>query len=105
MKKTLFVLCLLSSTAAFAQYYGGSGAVLNNQPIIFEPPSHPAHANYTAMTPEQSVLSSASYNLAEGYRPASDFPQPEAIPLGTTARELRKQHYEVKKSHVVWINQ
>jgi hypothetical protein len=27
-----------------------------------------------------------------------------AVPLGDTARELRKQHTKVKKAHIVWEN-
>jgi hypothetical protein len=104
MKKTLFVLCLLSSAAAFAQSYGG-GYSINTQPVIFEAPSHPAHASYTAMSAEQTVLSNTSYTSAQGERPFSDFPQVEPVPLGTAARELKKQRADVKKSRVVWINQ
>ncbi len=104
MKMTLFVLCLLSTTAAFAQYVGG-GATLNSQPQIYEAPSHPAHASYTAMSSEQSVLASSSYSSAQGERPVSDFPQAEPVSLGIAARELKKEHAELKKSRVVWINQ
>jgi hypothetical protein len=105
MKKTLFVLCLLSSAAAFAQNYGGGGYSISTQPVIFEAPSHPAHASYTAMSSEQTVLSNTSYTSAQGERPFSDFPQVEPVPLGTAARELKKQRADVKKSRVVWINQ
>jgi hypothetical protein len=104
MKKTLFVLCLLSSTAAFAQYYGGAPSV-SSQPQIYESPSHPAHASYTAMSTETSVLASSSYTSAQGERPVSDFPQPDPVSLGMAARELKKQHAELKKSRVVWVNQ
>ena len=104
MKKTLFVLCLLSSAAAFAQSYGG-GYSINTQPMIFEAPSHPAHASYTAMSGEQTVLATSSYTSAQGERPFSDFPQVEPVPLGTAARELKKQRAELKQSRVVWINQ
>lgn len=102
MKKTLFVLCLLSTTAAFAQQ---NAASINNQVYIPEFISHDAHASYTSMSAEQSILASASYAFAQGERPASDFPQAEAVSLGTYAREIRKQHAQVKKSRVVWVNQ
>jgi hypothetical protein len=103
MKKTLFVLCLLSTTAAFAQYYGGAG--ISSQPQIYVAPSHPAHASYSAIAQEQTVLSSANYSSAQGERPFSDFPQPEAVSLGTVARELKKQSADSKKSRVIWVNQ
>ncbi len=104
MKKTLFVLCLLSTTAAFAQYYGGAPGI-NSQPQVYVAPSHPAHASYSAIAQEQTVLSSANYSSAQGERPFSDFPQPEAVSLGTVARELKKQSADSKKSHVIWVNQ
>jgi hypothetical protein len=104
MKKTLLVLCLLSTTAAFAQYVGGA-SYISNQPQIYESPSHPAHASYAPMSQEQNVLAATSYSSAQGERRASDFPQPEGVSLGAAARELRKQHVQLKKSRVVWVNQ
>lgn len=104
MKKIMFVLCLFSATAVFAQYYGGP-STLNGQVQSYQFASHPAHASYAAMSPEQNILASASYSSAQGERPASDFPQQEAISLGTAARELKKQHAQLKKSAVVWVNQ
>jgi hypothetical protein len=104
MKKTLFVLCLLSTTAAFAQYYSGA-SYISSQPQIFQPPSHPAHAAYAPMSQEQSVLAATNYSTAQGERRASDFPQAEGVSLGAAAREFRKQHAQLKKSRVVWVNQ
>src|ERR1700687_3223265 len=103
MKKTLLVLCLLSTTAAFAQYVGAS--YISNQPQIYESPSHPAHTSYAPMSQEQNVLAATSYSSAQGERPASDFPQAESVSLAVAARELRKQHAQLKKSRVVWVNQ
>ena len=105
MKKTLFLFCLLCTTAAFAQY-GGS---VSSQPQIYEAPSHPAHASYAPMGREQNILGGSSFSSARGERPASDFPQQapavEAVSLGAIARELRQQHAQLKKSRVVWVNQ
>ncbi len=103
MKKTLFVIFLLSATAAFAQY-GGAGT-LNNQAQSYQFQTHPAHAAFAAMSQELSVLASASYASAQGERPVSDFPQAKEVSLGAAARELRKQHAaQLKKSHIVWVN-
>ena len=104
MKTILLVLCLLSTTVAFAQY-NNTGSGRSSEPYIVQSPSHPSHADYASMSTGQSVLASASYSSAQGERPASDFPQPEAMALGTAARELRKQHAQMKKSRVVWVNQ
>jgi hypothetical protein len=103
MKTTLMVVCLFFSTAAFAQY-SSLGSSRNNEPVIPSTPEHPAHAGYSYMSSGQSVLAGASYSSAQGERPASDFPQPDQISLGTAARELKKQHETKKKSKVVWIN-
>lgn len=102
MKKILFVFCLLSTAAAFGQL--GTGSV-NNQAQAYQFQSHTSHADYASMSAERSVLPSTTFWSAQGERRASDFPQPEAMPLGTIARQLRKQHDELKKSRVVWINQ
>jgi|ERR1700687_3388954 len=104
MKRALFVLFLLSATAAFAQYAGGA-SYLSSEPHIYQFSSHPAHASYAPMSQEQNVLAATSYSSAQGERPASDFPQPESVSLGLAARELRQQHAQLKKSPIVWVNQ
>ncbi len=101
MKKTVFLLCLLSTTAAFAQY---GATTLSNQPQSYQFASHPEHAAYASMSQGLSVVGGANYSSAQGERPASDFPQPESVSLGTVARELRKQHAQLKKSRAVWVN-
>src|SRR5277367_4202226 len=102
MKKILFVFCLFVTTAAFAQY---GPSTLGSSGISAQVASHPAHASYAAMSAEQSVLPNVGYASAQGERPASDFPQQEAVPLGTAARELKKEHAPLKKSRYVWVNQ
>ena len=62
MKKTLFVLCLFFTPAAFAQGYLGS---VSSQPIVYQSPSHPAQATYAPMAQSHSILSSASYSSAQ----------------------------------------
>lgn len=103
MKTTLLVLCLLCSTAAFAQFYA-AGASRDSTPVIYQSPSHPQHADYAPLRQEHSVIS-GSYSSAQGERPASDFPQAPGISLGDYARQFRKQHDVLKKSRVVWVNQ
>jgi hypothetical protein len=104
MKKTLFVVCLLSSSAAFAQYYS-SGNSRTSDPVVYQAPSHPSHASYAPMAQEQNILAAATYTSAQGERRASDFPQAESVSLGAYAREMKKQHAQLKRSRVVWINQ
>jgi len=101
MKKILLVLALiLSAAAAFGQYGGGNNA---NGPQYW-PSSHPAHASYAPIAQEQSLIASSGYTSAQGERPASDFPQPPQKPLGDIARELKKEHAQVKKARIVWEN-
>ncbi len=99
MKMTLFVLCLFVATAAFGQYNH-----INPQGYVYQPPDHPAHASYAPIATEQTVLGGSAYTLGQGERPASDFPQKPQVSLGDVARELRKQHEQVRKSSVVWTN-
>ncbi len=106
MKKILFTLCLFFASAAFAQNY--SGRVLDSQVQSYSFPSHPEHANYAAVSTGWSIIGGAGYGAAQGERPASDFSQADSVPLGTIAREYRKQHAaaaQEKKSRVVWVNQ
>lgn len=107
MKKTLFVLSLFTlslfmRTAAFAQYGGG---YISSQPQVYHAPEHTAHAGFAQMAAEQNIYPGTSYTVAQGDRPASDFPQAASPSLGDIARELKKQHTLVKKSDTVWVNQ
>ncbi len=76
MKKTVFLLCLLSTTAAFAQY---GVSTISNQPQSYQFSSHPEHAAYAPMSSGQSVVGGSNYSSAQGERPASDFPQSRAV--------------------------
>jgi hypothetical protein len=105
MKTTLFVFCLLLTTCAFAQYSAGP-MVLNSQATVFEESGHPAHASFTAMANETSIVGGTGYSIGQGDRPFWDFPQRPEVSLGDTARELRKERAQLlKKSKVVYTNQ
>jgi len=105
MKTILFVLCLLSTTAAFAQYNLGGGSV-DSQARSYQFQSHQEHAAYAPMSEERSIIPATTYLSAQGDRRPSDFAQPpETVSLGALAREFRKQHAQLKKARVVWVNQ
>lgn len=105
MKMSLFVFCLLLATSAFGQYSVG-GSARSAQPMILELPSNPAHASYTPLAAETSVVGGTGYAVAQGDRPAWDFPQPPQVSLGEVARELRKEHAQLaKKAKVVYTNE
>jgi hypothetical protein len=103
MKKILFAMCVLSATAAFAQY-GQYATVTPQIQEGYQFPSHEQHASYTPMAQGQSLFAPSSSASAQGERPLTDFPMAEPVPLGTAAREIRKQNAAVKKTSVVWVN-
>jgi len=106
MKTTLFVFCLILTTSAFGQYSAGGGSAMSAQPMVLELPSHPAHASYTPLASETSVVSGTGYAVGQGDRPFWDFPQQPEASLGDQARELRKEHAQLaKKAKVVYTNQ
>jgi hypothetical protein len=102
MKKTLVILLLLSATAAFAQY--STRGSISNDPQFIQFATHPEHASYAPMAAEQSIIGNSSATFAQGDRPVSDFPQAPQVSLGEAARQLKKQHAQVKKARVVWEN-
>jgi hypothetical protein len=103
MKTTLFVLCLICATAALGQSVGASS--ISNQPQMVQFYSHPEHAAQLPMAQEQSLLIPSAYTHARGERPLWEFaPAWLDVPLGDTARLLRKEHAAAKKSDTVWVN-
>jgi hypothetical protein len=104
MKMALLVFCLFFCVTAFGQNFVGGGSTISTEPYIPSLPNHPAHASYAPMAEAQNVLGSGNYASVQGERPPSDFPQPDAISLGTAARELKKEHAELKKAKCVWVN-
>ena len=104
MKPALFVLCLLSTSAAFAQYLAGA-SYISSEPQIYQFASHPAHASYAPMSQEQNVLAATTYSSGPGRKAGFGFPAAESVSLGPAARELRQQHAQMKKSPMVWVNQ
>jgi mRNA degradation ribonuclease J1/J2 len=104
MKTTLFVLCLFFATAAFGQASAGTGA-LSNEPVVIEFTSHPAHAFQQAMGQEQNLLHQSGNVQAHGVRPLWEVAMPShVVPLGDSARMLRKEHEMVKKADITWTN-
>jgi hypothetical protein len=102
MKKILLmIVCLLLTSAAFGQY---GASHFDSQPQVYHAPDHPLHAFYTALGQGQGIVGGGSVNFAQGDRPVSDFPQAAVLPLGDAARELKKQHAQVKKARFVWEN-
>ena len=68
MKTTLFALCILCATGAFAQGIAGA-TLLSNEPQVIEFASHNARATQTDMRMQQNLLGAASQTRAHGERP------------------------------------
>jgi hypothetical protein len=101
MKTILLALCFLGSTAAFGQV----GAVLYNEPSVFDVPSHPHHASRQSMRTSENLRDESDVVSARGERPLWEVaPKIKVVPLGDIARELKKEHEAVKKSDVIWEN-
>ncbi len=102
MKITLLLFCFsLCATAVFGQ----AASVLSNRPQMLQVPDNPAHASQHEMAQEQNILEHSSYTYAQGERPLWEFgPVSQPVPLGDSARALRKQHEAAKKAEIVWQN-
>jgi|ERR1700690_2474764 hypothetical protein len=102
MKTALLVFCLLGASAAFGQV----GATISGeaQPLVLS--GHPAHASQRAMAEPQVVLENYNgFTHAHGVRPLWEVAtEVDEVPLGDSARELKKQHEEAKKAEIVWVN-
>ena len=92
--KTIFcVLCLLSATAARGQAPSGNSAPsTSTRPHQIQSASHAKHAN-------------SGNASAHGERPHPEaMPLKAEVPLGDTARTLRKKHATAKKARKVFEN-
>jgi hypothetical protein len=106
MKTALLMFCFLCTTAALGQTVGGflNGPTMN---ATVQMAGHAAHASAQPMAREQSLLEGSSgVYIAHGEIPLAEVPLPEkpAIPLGDTARLLKKQHETAKKAQFVYEN-
>lgn len=105
MKTAFPILCLLCSTAAFGQ--SGSVAVptLSSQAQPLSMPSHPQHASAQPTASEQNILGNGGYSYGHGERPLWEVMPPRAeVPLGDTARAIKKDRAGTKKATAVFEN-
>jgi hypothetical protein len=107
MKTALLIASLLCATTALAQTIGVSmGGPSMTAP--FQMLYHDQHASPHAMAEEHSLLEgSGSVYIAHGEIPLWEVapPDPPYVPLGDTARLLRKQHETARKASVVFEKQ
>ena len=101
-------LCVLGffvlAGAAFGQSAIG-GAGLNAQPVISEFASHEGRAQQQGMGQAQNIMEESLNVSARGVRPLWEVHIPStSVPLGDSARLLRKEHMTAKKAEIVWNN-
>jgi len=104
MKTMLFALCFLWATAAFGQSVL-AGTALSNEPTVLQISGHPEHASRQPMGAEQNLLIPSPFVAGHGQRPLWEVaPVRYEIPLGDSARMLKKEHATVQKAQIVWEN-
>ncbi|HVO63061.1 MAG TPA: hypothetical protein VMT53_19175 [Terriglobales bacterium] len=106
MKTTILVMLLFCATTAFCQSYGAVGAVLHNEPMIFEIPDHPLQASARPLATPQYLNESPGSAYAAGVQPLWEFPvREQSVSLGELARRFRQDHLLAKKAEKVFSDQ
>ena len=103
MKTIIFATCFLCTTAAFGQASATISA--RPQPLSFE--YNPQHATRPPVADVQNLFDTtgSTYTYGQGERPLWEVAEPKhEVPLGDSARALRKEHEVVKKAAQVWSN-
>jgi hypothetical protein len=99
MKTTIVLVCLLSATAAFGQYYSVGTAPIES---TYNPPEHQSRAVSHSMSAEQNLLGVNSLTSAQGEMPLWEAPAlSHEVPLGDIARTFKKEHATAKKARLI----
>ncbi len=97
----LFVVCCLCAVGANAQV----GGAMNSQAHALVMSGNPQHASQAAMSQGHSLMERSGTVSAHGERPLWEvMPEATVVPLGDSARVLRKEHVGAKKAVRVWSN-
>ena len=103
MKQVIIAMLCMLGTAAFGQTFA---TVANNQPQIFEIPSHVEHASVQPLATPQYILEGSTTTSAKGVQPLWEFPSENStVPLGDRARAFRKERLTAKKAQKVLSDQ
>jgi hypothetical protein len=98
----LFVVCVLCSMVAGAQVSAGA---ISSEAHALVMSGHPQQATQTALSFERNLMGHSTSTAVRGERPLWEvMPETPAVPLGDTARALRKEHATAKKAVRVWSN-
>jgi len=102
MKTIAIVFCVFCAATAVGQVSGG----LSSQPMVYQIPDHPLHAETHAMATEQPVIGGSAFTFARGERPLWEFGPVSVEPsLGDVARAYRKEKLTAKKAEIVFEKQ
>jgi hypothetical protein len=104
MKIAMLAVCILGSSAAFAQ--AATSSSVNAQPQVYTFESHPEHASRKALRSAENLNGNEIVVYAQGERPLWELATPVyEVPLGDSARALRQEHAMVKRAARCWQNQ
>ncbi|SRR5579871_2493482 len=100
MKTALLVACILCATAAFGQAAGAPSLT------ALQFASHGQTASVAPMAQEHNLLEGgSSVTVAHGELPLWEVaPKIHEVPLGDSARAIKKEHEAAKKAKKVWEN-
>ena len=103
MKSLLLAVCVLGASAAFGQAATPS---VSSQAHSYTFESYPAHASRQSLAMDRGINGNEIMVYAQGERPLWEVATivPE-VPLGDSARALRREHASAKKAEKVYQNQ
>ena len=106
MKITLCLLGILCfAGVAFGQASSGATSGLSAEPVIYTFQSHAGRAAQQGMGEHLDIMEHSANVQAHGVRPLWEVVTPAyVVPLGDSARLLRKEHMDAKKAEIVWNN-
>ena len=101
-------LCLLGVVCFAGMAFGQSATTasgMSAEPVIYEFQSHVGHASQQGMGQAQDIMEQSINVQAHGVRPLWEVATPAyVVPLGDSARLLKKEHMFAKKAEIVWNN-
>lgn len=105
MKITLCVLGIVCFAGMAFGQASTAASGLSAEPQIYEFQSHTGHAAQQGMGQQQDIMEQSINVQAHGVRPLWEVAKPAyVVPLGDSARMLRKEHLLAKKAEIVWSN-
>src|ERR1700687_6475632 len=103
MKITFCVLGILGFAGmAFGQASSATAGGISAEPVVYEFQSHVGHAAQQGMGQAQDIMEQSINVQAHGVRPLWEVATPAyVVPLGDSARVLRKEHTYAKKAEII----